>query len=41
MYYTTIKLENDILLFLRCKNKWSYGGHSRFANFQSIDLNPF
>ena len=36
MYYTTIKLENDLLFFLqnggltddvleRCKNRWSYG----------------
>ena len=36
MHYTNIKLENDFLLL----QKW-HGGHSSFANFQSIDLNLF
>ena len=30
-------LTGDVLE--RCKNRWSYGGLSRFANFQSINLN--
>ena len=52
MYYTTIKLENGFLFFCknggltgdileRCKNRWSYDGHSSFANIQSIDINLF
>ena len=49
MYYTTIKLENYFFFFSknggltgdvleRCNNRWSRGGHSSFANFQSINL---
>ena len=46
MYYTTIKLENDLLFFLqnggltddvleRCKNRWSYGGHDYSCQVQA------
>ena len=44
MYDTTIKQENDFLLFCknggltgdvldRCENRWSYSGNSSFDNF--------
>ena len=53
MYNSTIKLKNAFSFVFcknsdltgdaleRYKNKWSYGEHSSFANFQSIDVNNF